>query len=130
MFMGSTTEYVQIKPLEYSTEPALALHFDISVLKNGPKFRTRRLKQTYAVSSRLCGRKVLSIQLASSIDFESDSDLIVMRFQVRELCLEEDMNDAILDRYEFVSAISFVWCVTLWNYGGRECDIDTLATEL
>ncbi|KAJ5522369.1 hypothetical protein N7527_006484, partial [Penicillium freii] len=49
---------------------------------------------------------------------------------VRELCLKEDMNDVILDRYEFASAISFVWGVILWNYGGREYDVDTLAIEL
>jgi hypothetical protein len=53
-----------------------------------------------------------------------------MRFQVRELCLREDMNDAILDNNEFASAISFVWWVTLWDRGGRECDVDTLATKL
>ena len=53
-----------------------------------------------------------------------------MWFQVRELCLREDMSEAILDGYEFALAISFVWWMTLWNHGGRECDVDALATEL
>ncbi|KAJ5340206.1 hypothetical protein N7541_009330 [Penicillium brevicompactum] len=139
-FVGSTAEYIQIKPLEYSKEAALALHFDISVLNNGPKIVTGRPTQTYAGSSRLSARTALSTNPASSVNFESittesdtqnsNSELIVVRFQVRELCLREDMNDAILDRNEFASAISFVWRVTLWNRGGRECGVDTLATEL
>jgi hypothetical protein len=70
-FVGSTVEYIQIKPLEYSKEAALAFHFDISVLNNGPKIVTGRPTQTYAVSLRLSGRKALSINPASSIDFES-----------------------------------------------------------
>ncbi|OQE10082.1 hypothetical protein PENFLA_c095G01341 [Penicillium flavigenum] len=142
-FVGSTAEYIQIKLLEYSKEAALAFNFDISVLNNGPKVVTGRPTQTYAVSSSRSGRRDLSINSASSIDFESittesdtqnsvdqNPDLIIVMFQVSELCLREDMNNAILDRYEFFSAICFVWWVTSWKHGKRESDVDTLATEL
>ena len=70
-FVGSTAEYIQIKPLEYSKEAALAFHFDISVLNNGPKIVTGRPTQTYAGSSRLSARTALSTNPASSVNFES-----------------------------------------------------------
>jgi hypothetical protein len=59
------------KAVEYSKEAALAFHSDISLLNNGPKIVTGRPTQTYALSSRLSGRIALSINWASSIDFES-----------------------------------------------------------
>ncbi|KAJ5742368.1 uncharacterized protein N7511_001763 [Penicillium nucicola] len=107
-FAGSRVEYIQINPLEYSKEAALAFHFETSVLNNGPKIVTGRPTQT----------TVLSTDIACSVDLEStttESDiqnsnpnLIVMRFQIAELGLREDMNDAILYGYVFSPAISFV----------------------
>jgi hypothetical protein len=70
-FVGSTAEYIQIKPLEYSKEAALAFYFDISVLNNGPKTMAGRPTQIYTVLSRLSRRIALSIDPASSIDFKS-----------------------------------------------------------
>ncbi|KAJ5244997.1 hypothetical protein N7489_005093 [Penicillium chrysogenum] len=70
-FVGSTAEYIHMNPLECSKEAALAFHFDISVLNNGPKLVTGRPTQSYAVLSSLSGRRALSIDSASSIDFES-----------------------------------------------------------
>lgn len=59
-----------------------------------------------------------------------NSDLIVMMFQVSQLCLREDLNNTILDCYEFFSAVCFVWWAALRKHGGRESDVDTLTTEL
>ena len=95
-FVGSTVEYIQMNPLEYSKEAALAFHFETSVLNNGPKIVTGRPTQTYVASSGLSGRTALSTDLASSMDLEStttESDTqnsVDQRLEEREpLCNRE-----------------------------------------